>query len=229
LSDLQEALWIARTHSVLVVLQGVDTSGKDGTIRHVFSGLNPQGARVASFKAPTEIEAAHDFLWRVHAQCPARGELVVFNRSHYEDVLAARVRGLVPKAVWSRRYARIVEFEDGLASEGTIVVKFLLHVSKEEQLRRLRARESNPRKRWKVDPADWKERRSWDENRRAFEDVLERTSTRRAPWIVVPADRKWYRNLAVTDALVRRLEPHRRAWERAILARGRAAMGRTAR
>ena len=220
LSRLQELLWAARTHSVLVVLQGIDTAGKDGTIRHVFSGVNPQGCRVASFGVPTEEEAAHDFLWRVHRQAPARGELVVFNRSHYEAVLVERVHALVPPKVWRGRYAEINAFESLLSGAGTIVLKFFLHLSRKEQKKRLEAREEEPEKRWKADPRDWTERKLWGEYRKAFDDMLSKTSTRDAPWFVVPADHKWYRNLVIARTLVEALGRHERGWKKAVRERG---------
>jgi len=225
LSRLQNLLYAGGSHAVLVVLQGIDTAGKDGTIRHVFSGINPQGCRVASFKKPTEVELAHDFLWRVHAACPGRGEIAVFNRSHYEGVLVERVHGLVQKAVWRHRYEEIREFEDLLVRSRTIVVKFFLNLSKKEQKVRLLARESDPEKRWKVNPADWQERKLWDDYQAAFDDMLEKTSTKEAPWIVVPSDQKWYRNLVVSQELRRRLEPYRDEWREAVEARGKAAVG----
>ena len=220
LASLQEFLYAARTHSVLVVLQGIDTAGKDGTIRHVFSGVNPQGCRVASFGVPTEEEAAHDFLWRVHRQTPARGELVIFNRSHYEAVLVERVHGLVPEKVWRERYGQINAFESLLAGAGTIVLKFFLHLSRKEQKKRLEAREDDPEKRWKANPRDWSERKLWDAYRKAFEEMLSKTSTRDAPWFVVPSDHKWYRNLVVAATLARRLETFRSGWKEAVRERG---------
>jgi PPK2 family polyphosphate:nucleotide phosphotransferase len=224
LSRLQNLLYAARTHAVLVVLQGIDTAGKDGTIRHVFSGINPQGCRVASFKKPTEVELAHDFLWRVHAVCPAAGEIAVFNRSHYEGVLVERVHSLVPKSVWSRRYGEIRRFEDLLVRSGTIIVKFFLNLSKKEQKERLLAREADPEKRWKVNPADWEERKLWDDYQSAYQEMLEKTSTEGAPWVVVPSDEKWYRNLVVSGELRRRLAPYRAEWRMGMERRGKAAM-----
>lgn len=203
---LQERLWAANGPSVLVVLQGMDTSGKDGTIRHVFEGVNPLGVRVAAFKAPTEDERAHDFLWRVHPQVPGRGEMVIFNRSHYEDVLAARVRGFVPPAVWKLRYRQIVDFERLLAETGTTILKFFLHIGRDEQKERLEARLADPEKRWKFRLGDLEDRRLWDEYMAAYEDLLERTSQDHAPWYVIPSNKKWYRNLAVAEVLVEALE-----------------------
>ena len=219
LAELQELLYAAQTHSVLVVLQGIDTSGKDGTIRHVFSGVNPQGCRVATFGVPTAAEAAHDYLWRVHRETPARGELVIFNRSHYESVLVERVHALVPAGVWKPRYAEINQFERLLTNAGTIVLKFFLHVSRREQKKRLEARERDPDKRWKAHAQDWEERKKWGAYRAAFEEMLLRTSTASAPWYVVPSDHKWFRNLVIGDRIAARLRPHRKAWKAAIRSR----------
>ena len=210
LSSLQTRLYAEGTRSVLLVLQGLDASGKDGTIRHVFTGVNPQGCRVTSFKAPTTVELAHDFLWRVHAECPARGMIAVFNRSHYEDVVTVRVLGLAPKGVWHKRPERIVEFERLLVEEGTTVLKCFLHVSAEEQLERFAERLTNPAKRWKFNPNDEETNRHYGEFMAAYEEALTATSTKPAPWYVIPADRNWVRNLAVATVLVetlRRLDP----------------------
>ena len=210
LSSLQERLYAEGRRSVLLVLQGLDASGKDGTIRHVFTGVNPQGCSVTSFKAPTLIELAHDFLWRVHAQCPARGMIGIFNRSHYEDVVTVGVLGLAPEEVWRPRPQRIVEFERLLADEGTTVLKCFLHVSAEEQRKRIAERLSDPTKRWKYDPQDEETNRRYGEFTAAYEDVLTATSTDWAPWYVIPADRNWVRNLAVATVLVealRQLDP----------------------
>jgi PPK2 family polyphosphate:nucleotide phosphotransferase len=206
LSPLQAALYAEGRRSVLVVLQAMDAGGKDGTIRSVFAGVNPQGVRVASFKAPTPGELAHDFLWRVHAQVPARGEITVFNRSHYEDVLVARVHELVPEKVWRRRYDHIRAFEELLHDNGTTVVKFMLHISKEEQRERLQERVDNPAKRWKFNTGDLAERERWEDYQRAFEDAITHTTTEDAPWHVIPADRNWYRDWAVLDVLVETLQ-----------------------
>ena len=189
-----------------MVLQAIDTGGKDGTIRHVFDGTNPQGVKVASFKRPTPVELAHDFLWRVERQTPGNGEIAIFNRSHYEDVLVVRVHGLVPEERWRRRYDHINDFERRLADEGTTILKFFLHISKEEQRERLQARLDEPHKRWKFSRGDLKERALWDDYQAAYEAVLSRTSTEWAPWYVVPADRKWYRNLVISSALVDTLD-----------------------
>ncbi|MBA3428642.1 MAG: polyphosphate kinase 2 family protein [Actinobacteria bacterium] len=210
LSALQERLYAEGTRSVLLVLQGLDASGKDGTIRRVFTGVNPQGCYVTSFKAPSPVELAHDFLWRVHAQCPARGLIGIFNRSHYEDVVTVGVLGLAPEAVWRRRPERIVEFERLLADEGTTVLKCFLHVSIEEQRERFAERLSDPSKRWKHNPKDEETSRRFGEFTTAYDEALTATSTEWAPWYVIPADRNWVRNLAVATVLVealRRLDP----------------------
>jgi PPK2 family polyphosphate:nucleotide phosphotransferase len=206
LEELQEMLWAEGKHKVLVVLQGMDTSGKDGTISHVFDGVNPLGVRVASFKAPTPEELGHDFLWRVHPKVPGRGEMVIFNRSHYEDVLVARVLELVPRAVWEPRYEQIVNFEKVLADTGTTILKFFLHIDADEQRERFQARVDDPTKRWKFNPGDLDTRKLWRSYTEAYEDALSRTSTDFAPWYVVPANKKWYRNLVVATVLVEALE-----------------------
>ncbi len=206
LGELQERLWAEHRRSVLVVLQALDTGGKDGTIKHLFRKVNPVGARVASFRSPTEEELAHDFLWRVHRQTPARGELVVFNRSHYEDVVAVRVRRLAPEDVWRPRYRAIRGFERTLAEADTTVVKLFLHITKEEQAERLRARLEDPTKRWKFRVEDLDDRLLWDDHQAAYQEAIAETSTDRAPWYVVPADRKWYRNWAVSRIVVETLE-----------------------
>jgi PPK2 family polyphosphate:nucleotide phosphotransferase len=206
LEALQELLYAEHKHKVLIVLQGMDTAGKDGTIRHVFEGVNPQGVRVAGFKKPTPQELDHDYLWRVHKQTPGRGEIVIFNRSHYEDVLVVRVHNLVPEEVWSKRYEHINDFERLLADEGTTILKFYLHINLDEQRERLQARLDEPAKHWKFNPADLEERKLWPEYTAAYEDALNRTSTERAPWTIVPANRKWYRNLVVGTVIVETLE-----------------------
>jgi len=198
---LQERLWAEGTRSLLVVLQGLDTGGKDGTIRHVFQGVNPAGVRVTSFKAPSEEERKHDFLWRVHRAVPAAGEVGIFNRSHYEDVLIVRVHGWVPEAVWRARYDAINDFERHLTEAGTTIVKFWLHISPEEQAKRLRARLDAPEKRWKFNADDIEERKHWTDYMAAAAEMLARTSTDEAPWYVVPADHKWYRNWVVSTVL----------------------------
>jgi PPK2 family polyphosphate:nucleotide phosphotransferase len=206
LEELQEMLWADRRHRLLVVLQAVDTGGKDGTIRKVLEGVNPVGVRVASFKRPTPPELAHDYLWRVHPHVPGNGEIVVFNRSHYEDVLVVRVHELVPQSRWEKRYRHMVEFEKLLTDEGTTIVKFFLHISKEEQRLRLQARIDDPTKHWKFSMGDLDERKHWDDYQRAYEDALSETSTAFAPWFIVPADRKWYRDLVVATVLVEAME-----------------------
>jgi PPK2 family polyphosphate:nucleotide phosphotransferase len=212
LADLQDVLYAERERKVLLVVQGLDTAGKGGILEHVIGAVNPIGVRITSFKAPTEEELARDYLWRVHAQVPARGELGVFDRSHYEDVLAARVEGLVPKARWERRYDHIRAFEQLLADEGTTIVKVLLHLSKAEQKRRLEARLARPHKRWKFNPEDLRTRARWDDYQAAFEDAVERTGTPWAPWYVVPADKKWYARWAVASILVATLEAMDLRW-----------------
>jgi PPK2 family polyphosphate:nucleotide phosphotransferase len=206
LQGLQERLYAEGKQSLLVVLQAIDAGGKDGTIKHVFEGLNPASCRVVSFKVPSEVERSHDFLWRVHNVAPARGEVVVFNRSHYEDVLVVRVHDLVPEKVWRPRYEMINDFEATLTAAGTRIVKLYLHISKEEQAERFQARLDDPSKRWKFRTADLEERARWDDYVDAFEEALSRTSTATAPWYVIPADRKWYRNWAVNRILVETLE-----------------------
>jgi PPK2 family polyphosphate:nucleotide phosphotransferase len=216
LDALQEELYAAGTHAVLMVLQGMDTSGKDGAIRHVLQSVDPQGCRVESFKVPTEEELAHDFLWRVHKAAPRRGMFGVFNRSHYEDVLVVRVHKLVPKDTWRARYEQINNFEALLAANDTIILKFFLHISKDEQEERLRAREEDVTKAWKLSAGDWRERELWDEYQAAYEDALSKCSTKAAPWYIVPANRKWFRNLAISEALVGALRDYRPAWRAAL-------------
>lgn len=206
LQELQEVLYAEGKHKVLVVLQAMDTGGKDGAIRRVFDGVNPQGVKVASFKVPTPEEMAHDYLWRVHKVAPANGELVIFNRSHYEDVLVVRVHNYVPKEVWSKRYEQINAFEKLLAENGTTILKFFLHISKDEQKERLQARLDDPTKHWKFSLGDLGERKLWDDYQAAYEDALNKTSTEHAPWYVVPANRKWYRDLVISKVLVETLE-----------------------
>jgi PPK2 family polyphosphate:nucleotide phosphotransferase len=202
LGELQELLYAQQQHKLLIVLQAMDTGGKDGTIRNVFAGVNPQGVRVVSFKAPTASELSHDYLWRIHHETPARGEMVIFNRSHYEDVLIVRVHNLVPEDVWRRRYEHINAFERMLADEGVTILKFYLHISKEEQKERLQARLDHPDKRWKFNLADLDERKRWADYQTAYEAMLSKTSTEWAPWYVVPANRKWYRNWVISRILV---------------------------
>jgi PPK2 family polyphosphate:nucleotide phosphotransferase len=201
LADLQDRVWAEAKHRVLIVLQGIDAAGKDGTIRHVMSAFNPQGCPVTSFKVPTEPELAHDYLWRVHPHVPADGEIAIFNRSHYEDVLVVRVHDLVPEERWRRRYDQINAFERMLVEEGTTIVKFFLAIDRDEQRERFQARYDDPTKRWKFRMGDLDERKRWDAYQAAFEEALERCSTQWAPWYLVPANRKWFRNLAVAEIL----------------------------
>lgn len=196
---LQYGLYAEGRRSLLLVFQGMDAAGKDGVIRRVATAFNPQGCRAWSFKVPTPEEAAHDFLWRIHRAAPAKGEIAIFNRSHYEDVLVVRVHGLVPKRVWSERYDIINEFERRLAEHGTTILKFYLHIDRDEQMERIRARLDDPSKHWKFSEADLEERTRWDAYQEAFEDLLGRCSTKHAPWFVIPANRKWYRDLAVSE------------------------------
>ncbi|MEL6062877.1 polyphosphate kinase 2 family protein [Methylobacterium sp. DCY52] len=203
---LQERLYAERARSLLLVFQAIDTGGKDGTIRSVLKGVNPQGCTVTSFKVPSSDELDHDFLWRYHARAPGRGLIGVFNRSHYEDVLVVRVKGLVSDAVWQSRYGRINDFERLLTESGTTIVKFFLHISKAEQKKRLEARIADPEKHWKFDPADLVERKSWDAYQQAFADALTRCSTPYAPWLVVPADHKWFRNYVIARTVADTLE-----------------------
>ncbi len=206
LEKLQELLYAEQKRKILVVLQGMDTSGKDGVIRHVFEGVNPQGVQVASFKVPTPIEISHDYLWRIHQQAPGKGEIVIFNRSHYEDVLVVRVHQLVPQNVWSKRYEQILAFEKMLYDEGTVILKFFLNISKDEQKRRLLARIEDTSKNWKFNVDDIKERKLWSEYQKAYEDVLNKTSREWAPWFIVPSNRKWYRNLVIGAVIVQTLK-----------------------
>jgi len=206
LEALQYRLFAEHRHKLLVVLQGVDTSGKDGVIRRVFGSVDPQGVRVASFKAPTQADLDHDYLWRVHHEVPGRGEIVLFNRSHYEDVLIVRVHNLVPASVWKKRYAQINDFERMLAEEGTTILKLFLHISRGEQKKRLESRLKDPKKNWKFDVADLRERTHWSAYERAYEELLSRTSTPWAPWHIIPADIKWCRNVIVSSIIVETLK-----------------------
>ncbi|MCM3901834.1 MAG: hypothetical protein ND866_09025 [Pyrinomonadaceae bacterium] len=212
LVELQELLYAVGSQSLLVVLQGRDTSGKDGTIRHVTGPLNSQSCSVDSFKVPTEEELAHDFLWRVHARTPLAGDIKIFNRSHYEDVLVGRVHKLAPKEIWSQRYDHINAFERLLTDSGTIILKVYLHISKKEQEQRLLEREKDSIKSWKLSVNDWKEREHWNDYTAAYEDALSRCSTKHAPWFIVPADKKWFRNLAVAEILRDALTPFKKTW-----------------
>ena len=206
LDELQEVLVAERKHAVLVVFQAIDTGGKDSTIRGVFEPLDPQGVSVASFRVPTPVELSHDFLWRYHMACPPKGHITFFNRSHYESVLVERVKEIVPESVWRGRYAQINEFERMLASEGTTILKFFLHISKKEQAQRFRDRLTEPEKWWKFNEADLAERRQWDDYQAAFQDALNHCSTPWAPWYAIPADQKWYRNLQVAEIVRKKLE-----------------------
>lgn len=206
LAKLQEVLYAEGKHALLLVLQAMDAGGKDGAIRSIMSGINPQGVSVTSFKAPTSEELAHDFLWRVHQAVPPRGMIGIFNRSHYEDVLIVRVKNLVPAKVWQARYDHINNFEQLLVDSGITVLKFYLHISKEEQQERLQARLDEPDKRWKFNPADLGERERWDDYQQAFEDVFEKCSSKTAPWYIVPANKKWYRNVVISETMIKTLE-----------------------
>jgi PPK2 family polyphosphate:nucleotide phosphotransferase len=206
IDELQYLMYAEHRRALLVVLQGMDGSGKDGTIRHVMTGFNPQGCRVTPFKAPTPEELAHDFLWRMHHAVPGKGDVAIFNRSHYEDVLVVRVHELVPAPVWKRRYDQINDFERYLAENDVVIVKFFLHISKDEQKQRLERRLEDSTRQWKVSLSDFEERKRWKEYQRAYEDAITKCNAKEAPWYVVPADKKWFRNLAVSQVLVETLE-----------------------
>jgi PPK2 family polyphosphate:nucleotide phosphotransferase len=205
LRDLQHLMYAENKRSLLIVLQGRDAAGKDGTIRHVFGPMNPQGTRVTSFKVPSKEELAHDFLWRCHNAAPKRGTVGIFNRSHYEDVLVVRVHEMVGKEVWSKRFDHINDFERLLSDEGTVILKLFLHIDREEQLERFKKRIDNPKKNWKISESDYTERPHWDDYTEAFEDALSKCSTDVAPWFVIPANRKWARNLLIADIVAERL------------------------
>jgi PPK2 family polyphosphate:nucleotide phosphotransferase len=224
LSDLQELLAAAQHHSILMVLQGMDTSGKDGTIRHVLAHVNPQGCQVHSFKAPTAEELAHDFLWRVHKVTPAKGVMGIFNRSQYEDVLVARVHNLVPEDVWKHRYEEINHFEHLLARSNTIILKFFLYISSDEQAQRLLDREKDKDKAWKLSVDDWVERKYWDAYQQAYEDAISKCSTDYAPWYIVPSNHKWYRNLAIAHTLVYSMRKYKDEWKSQLEERGRQVL-----
>jgi PPK2 family polyphosphate:nucleotide phosphotransferase len=224
LSELENLLTYAGTHGLLVVLQGRDASGKDGAIRKILEFSNIQQSYVHPFKVPTEEERAHDFLWRAHKAIPRRGHVTLFNRSYYEDVLAARVHRLVPEAIWKGRYAHINAFERLIADADVIVLKFYLHISADEQYKRLREREKDPRTAWKLNPEDWREVPLWDDFTEAYEDVLARCATHDAPWYLVPSDKKWFRNLAVMERLVLALRPYRKVWLETLKRMGKSAM-----
>ena len=221
LFELQDGMWGAKVNSVLVVLQGRDSAGKDGAIKHVAGCLNPRGVSVVSFGVPTEEERAHDFLWRVHRHAPRLGEFAIFNRSHYEDVLVVRVHELVPRSLWKERYDHIADFEELLAEHGTIVLKYFLHISKQEQKKRLLERESDPKAAWKLNANDWKEREYWDEYTEAYEDAISKTAAPHAPWTIVPADAKWYRNLVIAESVVEALRARRADWKKTLDAMAR--------
>jgi PPK2 family polyphosphate:nucleotide phosphotransferase len=206
LSDLQDRFWAEAKRSVLVVLQGIDAAGKDGTIQKVMEAFNPQGCVVAAFKVPTPEEMAHDYLWRIHKKVPGKGEIGIFNRSHYEDVLVVRVHNFVPRAVWSKRYREINEFEKLLSDNGTTIVKFFLYIDRDEQRQRFQERIDDPKKRWKFSLSDLDERKLWDDYIAAFEEALSKTSTDYAPWYVIPANRNWMRNLAVSSILAETID-----------------------
>lgn len=201
LIDLQQVLWAEEKHKILIVLQAMDSGGKDGTIRSIFKGVNPQGVKVANFRVPTEEELSHDYLWRVHQHTPGKGEIVIFNRSHYEDVLVVRVHNLVPPAVWKKRYDHIRNFEKTLGDEGTVILKFFLNISKDEQKQRFIERIEVPEKQWKFNPKDLDERKRWDEYMDAYQDAIRKTSTKYAPWFVIPANCNWYRDLLILEII----------------------------
>ena len=225
---LQDAMFASKVNSVMVVLQGRDSAGKDGVIKHVAGCLNPRGVSVVSFGPPTEEERRHDFLWRVHRHAPGLGEFAIFNRSHYEDVLVVRVHDLAPKALWKERYSHIADFEELLSEHGAIVLKFFLHITKEEQKERLLEREQQRETAWKLNPKDWMERDHWDAYTEAYEDAISRTAAPHAPWIMVPANKKWYRNLVVAEAIVGALRERRKSWDKRLDAMAREARARLA-
>jgi PPK2 family polyphosphate:nucleotide phosphotransferase len=222
LFELQDAMFGAKASSVLVVLQGRDGAGKDGTIKNVVGYLNPRGVNVVSYGVPTGEEREHDFLWRVHRHAPRKGEFAIFNRSHYEDVLVVRVHDLVPKSLWKQRYGHIADFEELLAEHDTIVLKYFLHITRKEQEERLLEREAQPETAWKLNPNDWKERDHWDAYTEAYEDAISKTAAKHAPWTVVPANAKWYRNLVIAESIVEALRAHRKAWKRKLDEMGKA-------
>ena len=226
LGELQQLLAAAQHHSLLIVLQGMDTSGKDGTIRHVMAQVNPLGCEVRSFKGPTSREQVHDFLWRIHRVVPGRGMISIFNRSHYEDVLVVRVHDLVPEKVWRRRYGAINDFENILAQNDTIIVKFYLHISYEEQEKRLLARQEDRTKAWKLSSADWAERKYWNDYQKAYGDALSRCSTDEAPWYIVPANKKWSRDLLVARTLVDTLRQYKDQLLDKLVLRGEQELAR---
>jgi len=216
IGELQDLLYAAKKNAVLIVLQGMDTSGKDGTIKRVMANVNPQGCRVQAFKVPNDVERSHDFLWRAHRNTPANGHITIFNRSYYEDVLVVRVHDLVPKNIWQKRYRQINDFERLLAENGTIILKFYLHISYDEQEDRLKAREENTKKAWKLSLGDWEERKHWRTYQTAYEAALTECNTEWAPWHIIPANKKWFRNLAVAETLVKTLRPYKKNWMDAL-------------
>ncbi len=216
LVKLQRLLYAEGKHKVLIVLQAMDSGGKDGTIRAIFNGVNPQGVKVASFKVPTPLEKAHDYLWRVHQKTPGNGEIVIFNRSHYEDVLVVRVHEMVPDKVWKKRYEEINNFERMLANEGTTILKFFLFISKDEQKDRFIERLENPEKQWKFNPADVEERKFWDHYMAAYQEVIDKTSKSHAPWYVIPANHNWYRDLVISHIIVKQLKALKMEYPEAV-------------
>jgi PPK2 family polyphosphate:nucleotide phosphotransferase len=216
LFELQDLMWGARTHSVMMVLQGRDAAGKDGAVKHVVGALNPRGVLVTSFGVPTQEEREHDFLWRIHRHAPRLGEFAIFNRSHYEDVLVVRVKGLAPEPVWKERYRLIDAFERTLATGNCIVLKYFLHITRAEQKERLLEREEDPTNAWKLNLEDWKERELWDDFTRAYEDAIGKCASADAPWVVVPANAKWYRNLVIAESLAAALRPFRKQWRETL-------------
>jgi PPK2 family polyphosphate:nucleotide phosphotransferase len=221
LFGLQDLMWGSRTHSVLMVLQGRDAAGKDGAVKHVVGALNPRGVGVTSFGMPTPLELRHDFLWRVHQRTPATGEVAIFNRSHYEDVLVVRVKKLALRPIWKERYELINAFERTLVQGNCIILKYFLHITEDEQEKRLLAREKDPTDAWKLNLEDWKERDLWDEFTAAYEDAIGRCAARHAPWIVVPANAKWYRDLVIAESLAAALRPYRKRWLKTLDDEGR--------
>lgn len=223
LEELLDLLFYAGKNSLLIILQGMDTSGKDGTIRHLLNHSNAQSCQVAPFKVPTPEELAHDFLWRCHQKTPGKGSITIFNRSHYEDVLVVRVHELVPETVWRKRYDQINEFEQLLAENSTIVVKFYLHIDKDEQEERLLEREQELEKAWKLSVGDWKERKLWDKYQEAYEDAIGKCACETAPWYIIPSNDKWYRNFLVTKILIETLKEHQDTWREALATVGKKA------
>jgi PPK2 family polyphosphate:nucleotide phosphotransferase len=219
--ELQDAMWGAKMNAVMVILQGRDSAGKDGAIKNVAGFLNPRGVNVVSFGVPTLEERQHDFLWRVHRHAPRLGEFAIFNRSHYEDVLVVRVHDLAPKTLWKERYGHIADFEELLAEHGTIVLKYFLHITKKEQKERLLERERSAAAAWKLNPNDWQERDCWDDYTEAYEDAISKTAAPHAPWTVVPANAKWYRDLVVAQSVVEALRGHRKGWKETLDGMGR--------